>query len=144
MDIADTPEQPMIKSTFRVWKSATAPNDASRDIIALTRDIAVRTAIMNRSREMGTMQCKGHAVAIYADITFSVLVEMRKLAPIARRLRDHSMKYCWGIDGSLLVDNGEETIMLTSERPRTSPAGTGIVWRPTRSYHRDNNQKLGQ
>ncbi|CAH2328412.1 Hypothetical predicted protein [Pelobates cultripes] len=45
-------ETPHIMSAFRVCKSAAAPAETPRDV-------AVRTAMMNRSRALGTVQFKG-------------------------------------------------------------------------------------
>ncbi|CAH2328313.1 Hypothetical predicted protein [Pelobates cultripes] len=80
---------------------------------------------------MGTIHYKGHTVAIYVDIPFSVLVEKRKLAPVASRLREHSMKYCWGLEVSLFVESGRETITLTSaEDPEPHLQALGLSINP--------------
>ncbi|CAH2315938.1 Hypothetical predicted protein [Pelobates cultripes] len=92
MGIESNSDSPLISLVFRVRKSAAAPSGVPRDVIAVTRDVSARSEIMQRSREMGAVPCEGHRVAICAEIPFSVSTERKRLAPVARRRRDSSIR----------------------------------------------------
>ncbi|CAH2314617.1 Hypothetical predicted protein [Pelobates cultripes] len=103
-----------LTSAFRVRKAAAAPADAPRDKIAVTKDIAIRSVIMAKSRELGTIHFEGCDIAIYGDPPFAVLTVKRQLTPVARQLREALIKYRWGVDGSLLVAQGNDILTLSS------------------------------
>ncbi|CAH2275384.1 Hypothetical predicted protein [Pelobates cultripes] len=91
----------ILLTAFQIRKAAAAAGDAPRDTIVMTRVVAVRTAILSHSRELNNIQFEGHIVAIYGDIPFAALMRQRQLAPIAKQLREATIRYRWGTDGSL-------------------------------------------
>ncbi|XP_063295383.1 Fc receptor-like protein 5 [Pelobates fuscus] len=113
-------DTPIILTAFWVRKSPAAPAGAPRDTIATTRDVAARAAIMASSRTLGTVKLEGCEVAFYSDLPFSVLAARRQLAPVAKTLRDLSVRYRWDTAGSLVVHRGTEAITLTpNDDPET-------------------------
>ncbi|CAH2249296.1 Hypothetical predicted protein [Pelobates cultripes] len=91
----------LISNAFRIRKAVTAPTRASRDTIVITRDVAACAAILAHSRDKGKFQFKGCTVAVFSDLPFPML-EKRLLTPIAGQLREYSVRYWWGGDGSLI------------------------------------------
>ncbi|CAH2219315.1 Hypothetical predicted protein [Pelobates cultripes] len=113
MGIKRVSSPPQITSVLRVSKSAAAPDGAPRDTIAIMKDDSVRNTIINHSRSLGNISFQSGTVAVYGDIPFSALVEKRKLAPIARRLRDCSIKYRWGTEVSIQAAHGDGILTLS-------------------------------
>ncbi|CAH2306722.1 Hypothetical predicted protein [Pelobates cultripes] len=103
----------IITSALRIRKAASAPADAPRDIIAVMKDIAARSAIMS-SRELGSVHFQDCTIAIYGDLPITVLAAKRQLAAAARWLQEAAIKYRWGADCSLTVQKGDKTLTLLS------------------------------
>ncbi|CAH2315876.1 Hypothetical predicted protein [Pelobates cultripes] len=87
----------VITTAFRVRKSTAALSEAPRDTIAITRDIAVKSTIMNGFRAQGIIQYYGHEVAIYVDVCCPDRKEgIGTCSQKTVGLWECSLKYRWG------------------------------------------------
>ncbi|CAH2277533.1 Hypothetical predicted protein [Pelobates cultripes] len=107
-------------TAFLIRKAPTAPVDAPRNIIAVTREVSIKAALLARSRSTPDFRVNGCSVRVYDDLPFNFLLERQRLMHVMRELQENGIRYRWGASGTLVVQQGDTILTLSVQE---DPAG---------------------
>lgn len=112
--ILDRPRHTLIamEQIHRAFRPRGRDTEPPRDIICHINDFATKEEILKKARNKAQLECEGHSICIYQDLSAITLRHRKDLCPLLEVLQTRGIRYRWKFPFGLLASHQGRSALL--------------------------------